>query len=385
MNRYTLSFISLPLLLSSALSAKDLNIGQYFTIQDNETPGCGVGIVQSDKLIEQLYVGQSNIRYQVPIDNKTVFDIGSVSKHMTAYIIMALESEGLLSQKQTLADFYKDGPDWFNNVTLFHLIHHQSGIPDYLNDTESALYLMKRLKTNYKELNTALWGGIVDKSYLFSEIVGFSKQLKSPTFTPGTSISYSNTGYVLLADIIEKVTNNKFEDEIASRIFIPLKMSNTQASTKDNFLINWKASSYYVDKYGNYAHSHTMLPSQGDGGIQSTVPDMAKWMEHLIKPKYADEAREKLLALSKGEYPAFTAYWGAVEFKMGGSKYVNGLIAKNLYGGEFYSHSGYSLDGMVTEFWFSPEREIGYIQMCNYKYLKMPPLNNIVQQYGKGN
>ncbi|XDF78903.1 serine hydrolase domain-containing protein [Aliivibrio fischeri] len=220
---------------------------------------------------------------------------------------------------------------------------------------------------------------------LVSEIVGFSKQLKSPTFTPGTSISYSNTGYVLLADIIEKVTNNKFEDEIASRIFIPLKMSNTQASMKDNFLINWKASSYYVDKYGNYAHSHTMLPSQGDGGIQSTVPDMAKWMEHLIKPKYADEAREKLLALSKGEYPAFTTYWGAVEFKMGDSKYVNGLIAKNLYGGEFYSHSGYSLDGMVTEFWFSPEREVGYIQMCNYKYLKMPPLNSIVQQYGKGN
>ncbi|XDF76628.1 serine hydrolase [Aliivibrio fischeri] len=170
MNRYTLSFISLPLLLSSALSAKDLNLGQYFTIQDNETPGCGVGIVKSDKLIEQLYVGQSNIRYQVPIDNKTVFDIGSVSKHMTAYIIMALESEGQLSQKQTLADFYKDGPDWFNNVTLFHLIHHQSGIPDYLNDAESALYLMKRFKTNDKELNTALWGGMVDKSYLFQKL-----------------------------------------------------------------------------------------------------------------------------------------------------------------------------------------------------------------------
>ncbi|WP_394134450.1 serine hydrolase [Aliivibrio fischeri] len=107
MNRYTLSFISLPLLLSSALSAKDLNLGQYFTIQDNETPGCGVGIVQSDKLIEQLYVGQSNIRYQVPIDNKTVFDIGSVSKHMTAYIIMALESEGNYLKNKRWQTFIK--------------------------------------------------------------------------------------------------------------------------------------------------------------------------------------------------------------------------------------------------------------------------------------
>ena len=381
MNKSRSPLLILPLLLSSTLHAKEFDFSRYFSIQDKETPGCGIGVIKSNKLVDQYYVGQSSIKYQIPIDNKTVFDIGSVSKHMTAYVIMSLEIEGKLSQTQTLADFYKEGPDWFNSVTLSHLMNHQSGIPDYLNNEKAALYLMQRFKNNNAELHNALWGGMVDKAFMFSEIVEYSKQLNAPTFTPGTSISYSNTGYVLLADIIEKITGYKFEEVIERRIFTPLKMNSSQASGPNNFILEWKASSYYVDKYGNYAHSHSALPVQGDGGIQSTVPDMGKWIGHLIKPQYEDKARLKLLALSQGEHPIFTPYSGASEFKMGDSKYVNGLIANDLYDGEFYSHSGYSLDGMVTEFWFSPQQEIGYIQMCNYKYLRMPPMEKIVQHY----
>ena len=381
MNKSRFPLLILPLLFTSTLPAKEFDFSRYFSIQDNETPGCGIGVIKSNKLVDQYYVGQSSIKYQVPIDNKTVFDIGSVSKHMTAYLIMSLEVEGKLSQTQTLADYYKEGPDWFKDVTLSHLMNHQSGIPDYLNDEKAALYLMQRFKKNNAELNNALWGGMVDKAFMFSEIVEYSKQLNTPTFTPGSSISYSNTGYVLLADIIEKVMGDKFEEVIDRRIFTPLNMSSSQASGKNNFILEWKASSYYVDKYGNYAHSHSALPVQGDGGIQSTVPDMGKWIGHLIKPQYEDKARLKLLALSQGEHPTFTPSWGTNEFRMGDSKYVNGLIANNLYDGEFYSHSGYSLDGMVSEVWFSPQREVGYIQMCNYKYLRVPPMKQIIQYY----
>ena len=382
MNHFNVNIIALPLLLSSPLlHASDMDFARYFSTQNSQTPGCAVGVIQSNRLVDQYYVGQSSIKYQVSIDDKTVFDIGSVSKHMTAYLIMSLDAEGKLSQTQTLADFYKEGPDWFNSVTLSHLMNHQSGIPDYLNDEKAALYLMQRFKKNNAELYNALWGGMVDKAFMFSEIVEYSKQLNAPTFTPGTSISYSNTGYVLLADIIEKVTGDKFEEVIDRRIFTPLKMSSSQASGKNNFILEWKASSYYVDKYGNYAHSHSALPVQGDGGIHSTVPDMGKWIGHLIKPQYEDKARLKLLALSQGEHPTFAPYSGVSEFNIGDSKYVNGLLGNNVYDGEFYGHSGYSLDGMASEFWFSPQREIGYIQMCNYKYLRVPPMQQIIQYY----
>lgn len=212
MNHFSVNIIALPLLFSSPLlHASDMDFTRYFSTQNSQTPGCAVGVIQSNQLIEQHYVGQSNIRYQVPIDEKTVFDIASVSKHMTAYIIMGLESEGLLSRNQTLFDFYKDGPEWFKEVTLFHLLTHQSGIPDYLNDEKTARYFFQKLTDNTTEIDNALWGVMIGKDFLLSEVIDYSKQLKYPTFTPGTSISYSNTGYVLLAAIIEQVSHNSFE------------------------------------------------------------------------------------------------------------------------------------------------------------------------------
>lgn len=382
MNHFNANIIALPLLFSSPLlHASDMDFARYFSTQNSQTPGCAVGVIQSNQLIEQHYVGQSNIRYQVPIDEKTVFDIASVSKHMTAYIIMGLESEGLLSRNQTLFDFYKDGPEWFKEVTLFHLLTHQSGIPDYLNDEKTARYFFQKLTDNTTEIDNALWGVMIGKDFLLSEVIDYSKQLKHPTFTPGTSISYSNTGYVLLAAIIEQVSHNSFEQEVDTRIFKPLRMNHSYVSTKDDFNIDWKATGYFIDKMGNYAYNHTMLVSLGDGGIQATLPDMAKWIGHLIEPKFEDKSRDKLLDFSKGEYPVFTPYWGVNEFRMGDSKYVNGLIANNLYNGEFYTHSGYALDDMVTEFWFSPDRKLGYIQMCNYPYFRIPPMNKVVQHY----
>ena len=157
MNHFNVNIIALPLLLSSPLlHASDMDFARYFSTQNSQTPGCAVGVIQSNRLVDQYYVGQSSIKYQVSIDDKTVFDIGSVSKHMTAYLIMSLDAEGKLSQTQTLADFYKEGPDWFNSVTLSHLMNHQSGIPDYLNDEKAALYLMQRFKKNNAELYNAL-------------------------------------------------------------------------------------------------------------------------------------------------------------------------------------------------------------------------------------
>lgn len=384
MNYCHYGYIALSLLFTSAVSATKTDLSHYFSLYDKDAPGCAVGVIQPDKLADQVYFGQSNIRYQIPIDNQTVFDIGSVSKHMTAYVIFSLESEGVLSRNQTLADFYKGGPDWFNQVTLLHLMNHQSGIPDYLNDSKTGLYFLQRFQKNTAEINNLLWGTMIDKTYLFSEIVDYSKALQSPVFAPGNSVSYSNTGYVLLADIIEKVTDNTFEKEIENRIFIPLKMTKSQASTVDNFIIDWKATGYFLDKKGNYAYRHSMLVTQGDGGIQSTLPDMAKWVAHLITAKYDDKARTALLNYKKSEYPRFTPYSGSYEFKMGDSTYAHGLIANELYNGDFYSHSGRSTDGMVTELWFSPTRKVGYLQMCNYMYLKMAPIKPMVQHYGQG-
>lgn len=382
MNHFNANIIVLPLLFSSSLlHANDMDFSRYFSTQGNQTPGCAVGVIQKNTLVTQFYVGQSNIRYQVPINDKTVFDIASISKHMTAYIIMGLEAEGVLSRDQTLFDFYNDGPEWFKGVTLSHLLTHQSGIPDYLNDEKTARYFFQKLTDNTTEISNALWGGMIGKDFLLSEVVDYSKQLKGPTFTPGTSISYSNTGYVLLAAIIEQSSKNSFEQEVENRIFKPLKMNNSYVSTKDDFSIDWKATGYFIDKRGNYTYNHTMLVSVGDGGIQSTLPDMAKWIGHLIEPQYKDKSRDKLLDFSEGEYPVFTPYWGVNEFRMGDSKYVNGLIATNLYDGEFYSHSGYALDDMVSELWFSPDRNLGYIQMCNYPYFRIPPMKQIVQHY----
>ena len=104
---------------------------QFGTIK-GEIPGCAVGIIHDGSLIYEQYFGMANIQYQVLNNEKTQFNIGSISKHITAAVIFRLEKDGLINRDDQLIKYYPQGPKWFEKITLSHLIQHKSGLPDYI-------------------------------------------------------------------------------------------------------------------------------------------------------------------------------------------------------------------------------------------------------------
>ena len=122
------------IILNTITFTVDANVSDDFSELNSQTPGCAVGVVKKGELVYERYFGQANLRYQVPIDKKTVFNLGSITKHFTAVLALQLEVKGQLSLNDSLKKYYPQGPRWFENIKLHHLINHQSGLPDYLND-----------------------------------------------------------------------------------------------------------------------------------------------------------------------------------------------------------------------------------------------------------
>ena len=129
-------FLLLFFILSTITFTVGANVFDDFSGLNSQTPGCAIGVVKKDKLVYEQYFGQANLRYQVQIDKKTVFNLGSITKHFTAALALQLEVKGQLSLNDSLKKYYPQGPSWFEDVKLHHLINHQSGLPDYLNNEE---------------------------------------------------------------------------------------------------------------------------------------------------------------------------------------------------------------------------------------------------------
>ena len=127
------------------------------SIQGN-MPGCAIGIVSDEGLVFEKYKGYASLKYRVPISSRTVFNVGSISKHFTAAVFYRLEMKGLLSRTDTLDMFYPSGPEWFSKISLEHLITHRSGIPDFLNDQDFAGQLMGILASDLTIVSNLLVG-----------------------------------------------------------------------------------------------------------------------------------------------------------------------------------------------------------------------------------
>ena len=176
--------------------------------------------------------------------------IGSISKQFTATAVMILAERKLLSVEQHISEYFPEYPELWKDVTIHHLLTHQSGISDYLNDHGYAFDGM----TNSDVLNY-----IIDNGYM--------------NFEPGEMFKYSNTGYIILALLVERITGKTLDVFCKDEIFSPLGMNNT----------------YFVNEStqipADMAVGHTLngelfdytIRTNGDRGMISTVDDMLLW------------------------------------------------------------------------------------------------------------
>jgi len=245
-------------------------------------------IVENGVIAYQGSFGIGNID---PIDSlhiNSIFRLGSVSKQFTAMGIMLLKESGKLSYDQDIRDFIPEL--MYEGMTIRHLLNHASGLPDYTS------LMNKNWKAELKYDDPERF--VSSNQDIINTLITLKPDV---LFNPGEKWKYSNTGYTLLATIIERVSGEPFDQFLKRQIFNPAKMTSTSVypyiKGKDEAM-PFRVFGYDVALNGTdlIANDCNYLnPVQGDGGIYSTVGDLMKWdkilyTEALISKETREEA-----------------------------------------------------------------------------------------------
>lgn len=231
-------------------------------------PGAAVGIVHGGKLIYAKGFGEADLETAVPIKPETIFHVASVSKQFTAYAVVLLAQQGKLSLDDNIRTYLPEVPDFGKTITIRQLIHHTSGLRDQW-----------RLVT--------LAGGQMDDVITTEHLLNLVKRQRELNFTPGTEFMYCNTGYMLLAEIIARVTKQPFREWMQERIFRPLGMSNTQFYDNHEHIVKGRAYSFHKAPIGQpngYNKSVLSFATTGATGLFTTINDLAKWITNFHSP-----------------------------------------------------------------------------------------------------
>src|SRR3989344_4436849 len=168
-------------------------------------PGFAVRILKNNEVIYATQFGMANTRKKIPMGQTSIMNIGSVTKQFTAYSIYLLEERGLLLTTNEIHTYLPELPDFGHEITLKQLLGHTSGLRDYPD-----LISLLNLSNNH--------------NLQYSEMVEFLQTHKELNFDPGTQFCYSNTGYMMLAAIIERVSKLSYAQFLKQEIFDPLEM-----------------------------------------------------------------------------------------------------------------------------------------------------------------
>jgi CubicO group peptidase (beta-lactamase class C family) len=240
-----------------------------------DSPGCALGIIKDGKLIYKRGYGMANLEYGIPITSQSVFRIGSTSKQFSAMCMVLLEEEGKLSLDDDIRKYIPELPEYETPITIRHLLHHTSGIRDYLT-------LM------------TLAGEREDDFFTNEEVVGFLARQMELNFKPGEEHLYSNSGYFLLSVITKRITGESMSIYAEKNIFEPLGMENTHFHDNHTSIVRNRASGYLPREEGGFQISMTTLDMIGDGGIFTCVDDLLLWNQNFYNNRLG-EGRQELI------------------------------------------------------------------------------------------
>ena len=247
-------------------------------------PGAAVLVISDGRVVHQKGYGLADVEKRIPITPRTTFDLASVSKQFTAMAIMILAERGKLALTDPISRFFPELPAYASRVTIRHLLTHTGGLPHY---TE--------LHRNRPP------GAPAEPSS--RDVVTMLAAVPEPLFAAGDRFEYNNSGYVLLAQIVEKVSGTPFPAFMKANVFDPVGMDRTLVSDRivagsPDRAISYDASWRFRWSYRN--HDYTPLNRiYGDGNVNTSLEDMAKWeralsTNTLVKPATLAQALEPM-------------------------------------------------------------------------------------------
>ena len=301
--------ISMGLFFSALTASAQVSSNQidsiFASLKSSNAPGVAVLVVRNGQSVFSRGYGVTDLRTLHPIDPETNFRLASFTKQFTAASIMLLVRDGKLHYDDHLTDIFPEFPAYGNSITVRNLLNHTSGLPDYED------ILMKQYPNTPEDKIPQI---------LDAGVLKLLEQQTSGKFAPGTKWEYSNSGYATLAMIVEKVSGKPFGQFLQERIFAPLKMTNTLAYQKGKNEVPHRA--YGHSSNNGVWHETDQSPTSavlGDGGIYSSLDDLAKW----------DRALREHTLLSEAEMrPALTP----VQLKDGPAKFPDGKLVSYGFG-----------------------------------------------------
>jgi len=234
-------------------------------VSDQE-PGAAILVVKDGRSVIERGYGVTDMRTMRRIDARTNFRLASVSKQFAAASIMLLVRDGKLRYEDRLTDIFPDFPDYGRAITIRYLLNHTSGLPDYEDLMPPADPSLPMEQVQIKD------AGVFE----------LLKKQKAGKFAPGSRWDYSNSGYVLLGLVVQKASGRPFAEFLHDRIFVPLKMATSVAYERGKNDVPNRAYGHTKEsgRWGETDQSPTSA-TLGDGGVYSSLSDLAKWDEAL--------------------------------------------------------------------------------------------------------
>lgn len=260
-------FLFLMTSLSTGFSAdKTDQVDALFALWDkSDSPGCALAIIQNGKIIYKRGYGMANLELDVPISPQSVFYIGSVSKQFVSACIGLLAIQGKLNLDDNIRKYIPEIREYETPITVRHLIHHTSGVRDYLTLIGIA--------------------GIDFGTYHEQDVLDLIARQKELNFKPGEEHLYSNSGYFLLSVIVHRASKKTLRDFAGEFIFKPLGMKNSHFHDDYMQLIKNRAAGYYPAGKGQYRNFISTFDNVGSGGLFTSIEDLLLWDQNFYSFK----------------------------------------------------------------------------------------------------
>lgn len=312
------------------------------TLETTDNFHGSVLVAQNGSIILNKGYGKSDFEQNIKNTKDTTFPIGSMTKQFTAMAIMQLVEKGLINVDDVISKYIPDFPNG-NIITIQELLTHSSGIVNCTNLPE-------------------FWSMDIDSLKDINNIISLFKN-KSLEFEPGSKFNYSNSGYILLGYIIEKVSGTNYIDYLKKNIFDPLNMKNTGLSY-DGTKKMYTSTGYsgYLDVFP-ISDIITLNGAYGAGNLCSTTEDLYKWDRALYTDKLVKQSTLKDIFSNHIEMASSGIYYG-----------YGWMLSKGTYGEEIY-HGGNTL-GFTSNIARYPDENLTIIILTNVGYYNVNSLNN---------
>lgn len=310
-------------------------IDQLFAAYDKpDSPGCSVGVIRDGKFVYRKSYGAASLELGVPLNSQSNFYLASVSKQFTAASVVLAAEQGYLSLDDNVRKYIPELPDYGQPITLRQMLHHTSGLRDFL----TLEYISGRDIT-----------GLSSPDYVL-RLIARQKALNN---VPGAEFVYSNSNYFLLGVVVKRAGGKSLAEFAAQNIFQPLGMTHTRYYDDNKLVIPNRVAAYDPGKGGTFTVDwSTTFDIVGGGGVLSDVDDLLLWNNNF----YANK-------LGKGTLVSELESRGVLNNGKN-INYALGLWLDEYRGLRTVEHGGGTF-GYRTELLRFPDQHFGVIELCN--------------------